>query len=42
MQMFKEIDVNHSNKLSLGEVSAAMGKILEEAGQVSLNFHKKE
>lgn len=34
MQMFNEIDLNHSNKLSLGEVSAAMEKILEEAGQV--------
>mmetsp|Transcript_82479 Transcript_82479/g.101177 ORF Transcript_82479/g.101177 Transcript_82479/m.101177 type:complete len:194 (+) Transcript_82479:2-583(+) len=31
--MFKEIDLNKSNKLSLGEVSAAMEKVLEEAGQ---------
>lgn len=38
MQMFNEIDLNHSNKLSLGEVSAAMEKILEEAGQVSLDL----
>ena len=36
--MFNEIDLNHSNKLSLGEVSAAMEKILEEAGQVSLDL----
>jgi len=33
MKMFSEMDMNHSNKLSLGEVSAAMEKILEEAGQ---------